>query len=203
MTPKDEKMRTIKIMNLAKGAITLVCFLLSFGIGCEAAANSGADELQRKIADIALLNHQLEDRMRQAEAALEAVLKQQNSLADEVHLLIKSFNIKSFDDTRLNLRLRNDLELLRTIDAYRRAFEAKIRFYQTGRNKLTYLQQLVEDDARMVATLSDFQIDALTTQVSLVINQYLDDAHSIQIDLQNIDMASAQTIWDAVWSGKF
>jgi hypothetical protein len=203
MTPKDEKMRTIKIMNLAKGAITLVCFLLSFGIGCEAAANSGADELQRKIADIALLNHQLEDRMRQAEAALEAVLNQQNSLADEVHLLIKSFNIKSFDDTRLNLRLRNDLELLRTIDAYRRAFEAKIRFYQTGRNKLTYLQQLVEDDARMVATLSDFQIDALTTQVSLVINQYLDDAHSIQIDLQNIDMASAQTIWDAVWSGKF
>jgi hypothetical protein len=197
-------MRMIKMMKLAKGTITLISLLLlSLVIGRGAAADSSTDELQRKIADIALLNQQLGDRMRQAEAALEAVLKQQNSLADEVHLLIKSFKIKSFEDTRSNLRLGNDLELLRTIDAYRRAFEAKIRFYQTGRNKLTYLQQLVEDDSRMVATLSDFQIDALTTQVSLVINQYLDDAHSIQIDSQNIDMVSAQTIWDAVWSGKF
>jgi hypothetical protein len=141
--------------------------------------------------------------MQQAETALEAILKQQAKLVDEIHLLTKSLKIKSFEDTQANLRLRNDLELLRTIDAYRRAFETKIRFYQTGQNKLTYLQQLVEDDARMVATLSDFQIDALTTQVSLVINQYLDDAHSIQIDSQNIDMASPQIIWDTLLSGKF
>jgi cell division protein FtsB len=116
-------MRMIKMMKLAKGTITLISLLLlSLVIGRGAAADSSTDELQRKIADIALLNQQLGDRMRQAEAALEAVLKQQNSLADEVHLLIKSFKIKSFEDTRSNLRLGNDLELLRTIDAYRRAF---------------------------------------------------------------------------------
>ena len=196
-------MRTIKILNWAGGAIIIGYLLLGFGIWREAAANSNADELQRKIADIALLNQQLGDRMQQAEAALEAILKQQTSLTDEIHLLIKSFKIKSLGDAQAHLRLRNDLELLRTVDAYRRAFETKIRFYQTGQNKLTYLQQLVEDDARMVATLSDFHIDALTTQVSLVINQYLDDAHSIQIDSQNIDMASTQIIWDTLLSGKF
>jgi hypothetical protein len=196
-------MRTIKILNWAGGAIIIGYLLLGSGIWREAAANSNADELQRKIADIALLNQQLGDRMQQAEAALEAILKQQTSLTDEIHLLIKSFKIKSLDDAQAHLRLRNDLELLRTVDAYRRAFETKIRFYQTGQNKLTYLQQLVEDDARMVATLSDFHIDALTTQVSLVINQYLDDAHSIQIDSQNIDMASTQIIWDTLLSGKF
>jgi hypothetical protein len=196
-------MRTIKILNWAGGAIIIGYLLLGSGIWREAAANSNADELQRKIADIALLNQQLGDRMQQAEAALEAILKQQTSLTDEIHLLIKSFKIKSLDDAQAHLRLRNDLELLRTVDAYRRAFETKIRFYQTGQNKLTYLQQLVEDDARMVATLSDFHIDALTTQVSLVINQYLDDAHSIQIDSQNIDMASTQIIWDTLLRGKF
>ena len=196
-------MRTIKIMNLTGGAIILGCLLLSLGIGREAAANSNADELQRKIADITLLNQQLGDRMQQAEAALEAILKQQTSLVDEIHLLVKSLKISSLDDALAHLRLRNDLKLMRTIDAYRRAFETKIGFYQTGQSKLTYLQQLVEDDARMVATLNDFQIDALTTQVSLVINQYLDDAHSIQIDSQNIDMASPQIIWDKLWNGKF
>jgi hypothetical protein len=172
--------------------------LLTSGIGSSAAANTSTEDLQRKVADITLLKQQLGDRKQEAESALEALLKQQNSLTAEVHLLIKSLKIKSFEDAQLNLRLRNDVELLRTMAAYRRAFEEKVRFYQTGRNKLTYLQQLAEDDARMIATLSDFQIDALATQISLVINQYLDDAHHIQIDSQKIHTVSAQSTWEAI-----
>jgi hypothetical protein len=163
---------------------------------CEVQANGDIAELQRKIADITLLKKQLGDRQRQAESAIEALLKQDNALTAEARLLISSFKIRSYEDARQNLRLRYDMELLGTIAAFRQAFTEKIRLYQTGQDKLVYLQQLAQDDAKMVSTLNDFQIDALATQISLVINQYLNEAHNIQIDPQAVEPLSSKLIWE-------
>lgn len=173
--------------------------LVLFSILCyNSQADGNISELQRKIADIALLKKQLGDRQRQAESALEALMKQNNELLAETHVLISSFKIHTFEEAQRNLRLRYDMELLGTIAAYRRAFEAKVRLYQTGQDKLVYLQQLAQDDTKMVAALNDFQIDALATQISLVINQYLDEAHNIQIDSQSIESVSSQQIWEQI-----
>jgi predicted peptidase len=173
--------------------------LMLLSIPCrEAQADSNITELQRKIADITLLKNQLGDRQRQAESALEALLKQHNELLAEAHLLINSFNIRTFKDAQGNLRLRYDMELLGTIAAFRRAFEEKIRLYQNGQDKLVYLKQLAQDDTKMVAALNDFQIDALATQISLVVNQYLDEAHNIQIDPQSVEPISSQQIWEHI-----
>lgn len=166
--------------------------------GYPAQANTSIADLQRKIADLSLLRQQLGDRQIQAEQALEALLNQQNNLLAEVHLLIKSLNIKTFEEAQNHLRLRYDIDLLKMIAAYLNEFETKIRFFKTGQDKLAYLQQLAEDDSRMIATLSEFQIDALATQISLVINQYLSEAHSIQIDISTIKMASGQHIWENI-----
>ena len=176
----------------------LSMLILTAGMAFPANATTTMEELQRKLADMALLKQQLEDRRKEAESALEKLLGQQNDLIAEVHLLVRSLGINSLEDAQKNLRLRNDIELLRTISTYHQAFESKIRHYQAGRNKLTYLQQLAEDDMRMVAALNDFQIDALATQISLVISQYLDQAHSIQIDPQDIETVSAQSVWETV-----
>lgn len=185
--------RWILVIKLA-----LIGLLLLF-IPCrEALADSDISELQRKIADISLLKKQLGDRQRQAESALEALLKQHNDLLAETHVLIRSLKIRSFEDAQRNLRLRYDMELLGTIVAYRRAFEEKIRLYQNGQDKLVYLKQLAQDDTKMVAALNDFQIDALATQISLVINQYLGEAHNIQIDPQSVESVSSQQIWEHI-----
>lgn len=176
----------------------LIILIFAGGMRSHAAADTTMEELQRKVADMALLKQQLEDRRKEAESALEKLLKQRSDIVAEVHLLTRSLKINSLEDAQKNIRLRNDIELLRTISDYHRAFESKIRRYKTGRNKLTYLQQLAEDDTRMVAALNDFQIDALATQISLVMNQYLDDAHNIQIDPKDIESASAQNVWEAI-----
>lgn len=195
---KDMKMNKKIIILKVPAIFALIMLVLTAGMAFPADAGTTMEELQRKIADMALLKQQLEDRRKEAESALEKLLSQQNDLIAEVHLLIRSLRINSLEDAQKNLRLRNDIELLRTISTYHQAFESKIRRYQTGSNKLTYLQQLAEDDIRMVATLNDFQIDALATQISLVISQYLDEAHSIQIDPQDIEAASAQSVWETV-----
>lgn len=84
---------------------------------------------------------------------------------------------------------------MRSLTAYADAFANKIRFYQSGYDKLNYLIQLAEDDIKMISAMNDFEIDALTTQISLVINRYLREAHIIQIDPENIKLASSEDIW--------
>ena len=178
--------------------ILMIGFLIFLSTGYPARANTTIQDLQRKIADLSLLKQQLGDRQKQAEEAIEALLNQQNDLLAEVRLLIKSLNIKSLEEAQNHLRLHYDIDLLKTITIYLNEFEIKIRFFQTGQGKMAYLRQLAEDDTRMISTLNDFQIDALATQISLVINQYLSEALSIQIDLSKIETASDQHIWDNI-----
>lgn len=161
-------------------------------------ANSKADELKRKIADIGLLRQQLGDRQQQAEAVLSSLVVQQNELLAEVRLLQRSLNFKSYQQAMKNERAYYNIELLRTIMAYADEFTNKIRFYQSGQDKLTYLQQLADDDIKMIGALNDFEIDALTTQISLVINKYLGEAHIIQIDPEKIKPSTPETVWETM-----
>jgi hypothetical protein len=73
--------------------------------------------------------------------------------------------------------------------------DSKLSFYQSGRERLGYLRKLAEDDIRMITTLSDLKIDALTTQISLMITRYLPEAHVIQIDPQEVPLTSLEQAW--------
>lgn len=176
----------------------LICFFTM-----NVSANSKSEELQRKIADLGLLSQQLEDRRQQAEAVLASLLSQRNDIVSEVRLLQKSLNFKSYDQVAKYDRARYNISLLRTINAYTNKIANKIKVYKTGKEKLTYLQQLAEDDIKMIRTLNDFKIDALATQISLVINRYLSEAHIIQIDPKNIELASPEQIWEDIVKGRY
>jgi len=167
-----------------------------------AMANQDAEELQRKMADITLLKQQLEDRMQQADSVLSALKAQQKDMEAEIRVLIKSLNIKTYKQAMHHLRVQYNMELLRTIAAYTKEFNARIDFYRTGRDKLTYLHQLAADDVKMISALDNFQIDALTTQISLIVNKYLPKAHLIQIDPKELELASSQSIWNGIYNKK-
>lgn len=165
-------------------------------------ADSKAEELKRKIADIGLLKQQLGDRQQQAEDVLASLVVQQNELLSEVRLLQRSLNFKSYQQAMKYERAYYNIELLRIIMAYTIEFTNKIRLYQTGQDKLSYLQQLADDDIKMIRALNDFEIDALTTQISLVINKYLGEAHIIQIDPEKIKPSTPETVWETIVKDK-
>ena len=110
-------------------------------------------------------------------------------------MLVKSEDIKNFKQADKNLRIHYNLELLGSLEAYIQELESKIRFYTTGCDKLIYLSELATDDIKMISTLNDLQIDALTTQISLVVNRYLPEAHVIQIDPIRIEPVPPERIW--------
>lgn len=200
---KQHFITTIAITFNIPKLFTAVCLLVIFFSSIDASANTKSEELQRKIADIGLLTEQLGDRRQQAEIVLASLESQRNELVAEVRLLQKSLNFKSYDQAEKVDRARYNVALLRTITAYMDKITYKIKVYKTGKDKLTYLQQLAEDDIKMIRTLNDFEIDALTTQISLVINQYLREAHIIQIDPKNIQLADPKVIWESVVKGRF
>ena len=178
--------------------ITISLLLATHAAPSTACANEKVSRLQQKMADITLLKQQLQDHSQKAELVRTQLMEQKNELYSEIRILIKSLNIKSLDQAQKHLRIHYNIELLRTLTAYEKEFDVKIRFYQTGHDKLAYLHQITSDDAKMAATLNDFEIDALTTQISMMVNKYLPQAHAIQIDPQRIKPLSSQKVWDDV-----
>jgi hypothetical protein len=163
-----------------------------------ALANPKLSELERKIADLALLQEQLAHRIEQIQGIRGSLAEQRTMLTSEVHQLAKNLPIKTLQQAQEQIRLRNNIELLRTVLTYGDELDAKVLFYQNGRERLAYLSRLAEDDIRMISALNDLKIDALTTQISLVINRYLPEAHAIQIDPQRVTLLSSQQIWDRI-----
>ncbi|MBE0696421.1 MAG: hypothetical protein IH586_05810 [Anaerolineaceae bacterium] len=187
--------------------ILIVTFCLGIALGVQVAgpdlayANPKAGELEQKIADINLLLQQLQDREAQVKSIRDGLGAQQKALNSEIQIVLKSLGIKNVAQAQLHLRLHYTLELLRTVYTYMDALDAKLLAYQTGRDRLAYLRQLAEDDIRMIATLNDLKIDALTTQISLVINRYLPEAHTVQIDPQHLPLATINQVWERITTG--
>ncbi len=169
-----------------------------FILAAPASANPKLSELERKIADLSLLEEQLAHRITQIQGIRGALIEQRNMLTSEVNLLVKNHQIKSLQQAQEQMRVRNNIELLRTVLTYGDELDAKILFYQNGRERLAYLSRLAEDDMRMISALNDLKIDALTTQISLIVNRYLPEAHAIQIDPQRVTLLSAQQVWDRI-----
>ncbi|MDA8141773.1 MAG: hypothetical protein M0036_24270 [Desulfobacteraceae bacterium] len=161
-------------------------------------ANPKQEELERKIADLALLQQQLGDRLAQAQAMRSSLNEQQTELASEIRTLAKSLKVETLQQADQHLRLHYNLHLLRTILTYMDELDNKIQYYQSGRERLSYLGSLAQDDIRMIATMNDLKIDALTTQISLVINRYLPEAHIMQIDPQQITIMPVQRVWERI-----
>lgn len=178
--------------------ITIILLCANHAAHATAYANEKVTQLQQKMADITLLKQQLNDHSQKAEQVLVQLIEQKNELYSEIRILVKSLNINSLAQAQQHLRIHYNIELLRTLMAYEKEFDIKIRFYQTGHDKLAYLHQITSDDAKMAATLNDFEIDALTTQISMMVNKYLPQAHAIQIDPQRIKPLTPQSVWDAV-----
>ena len=189
---------------LKPGLVRALCCLILFAslmttlLPAKVAAQSKAGELQARIADLTLLERQLTDRQQEIDALREELGRRRTGLVTEIVQLQKSLAIDSFDKAVQQPRISHNLEILRLIAGFNRALETKWGFYQNGCNRLNFLLQSAQDDLRMVTTLNNLKVDALTTQISLVINGYLPEAHTMQIDPSTLNLPVTRAVWDDI-----
>jgi hypothetical protein len=180
------------------GQLFILVVMMGFFSNGALANNSKINDLQQKVADMALIHHQLNDRVEQAKMIREKLRHQNQTFLDEIDDLRQQHRIKTYKQADQNLRIHYNIRLIASIEAYLRQVQSKIFYLETGQDKLAYLQKLASDDIRMIGALNDLEIDALTTQISLVINQYLAEAHVLQIDTQLVTPSSPETIWNSI-----
>ncbi|GEM_PF-5293736 len=187
--------------NFRPGLTACLPVLIVLLAAAALAADQKIDLLQQKIADLQLLDSELERQVSQAAALKSKLVERKHALEQELVDLNQLLKLRSFRDASQRPRFKYDLKLIAMLNAYIDALVKKIDFYQIGRDKVAFLLQLAEDDIRMLSALSDLRIEALTTQISLLINRYLPEAHAIVIEADDLRPCSPRTVWKKLASG--
>jgi hypothetical protein len=175
----------------------LVGLLLSTGLARPLAAMQTADsrQLQRTMADIALLSNQLARRQADAVQIHEQLSTRLKVVRTEALQLIRDHRIDSEAEALAHVRLRYDLLLMAEIQAYMERYARKIAYYRVACDHLGYLYQQADDDLKIVNTLSGVKVEALTSQVKKVLDGYLADAQTLVIEPDTLTVESPQRIW--------
>ncbi len=155
-------------------------------------------DLQQKLAEISLLQNQLNERKSEAIAIREKLYLQLANLTKEIKTIITQEKITSYSSSLANPRVRHNLKLSAEISNYIDQFNQKIRFYQIGQDKLDYLFQRADDDLKIIHTLTNLKIEALLVQIEAVIFEYLPEAHRILIHLDDLEKIDTSMIWKKV-----
>ena len=175
-----------------------ILFLILIGAANLVFGDERVADLQQKIADISLLQSQLNERKSEAIEIREKLYKQLSDLTTEIKAILAQKKIKEFNNAEKTPRIHHNLQLSAEIYAHIDQFNQKIRFYQIGQDKLDYLYQKADDDLKIINNLTNLKIEALLAQIDAVIIEYLPEAHRILIRLDNSDSLDTKTVWKKI-----
>lgn len=173
-------------------------FFSIFGIADLVFGQERVADLQRNMADISLLQSQLNERKSEAIDIRENLYQQLSDLRTEIKTILVQEKIKTFISAQKAPRIHHNLKLSAEIYTYIDQFNQKIRFYQIGLEKLEYLYQQADDDLKIINTLTNLKIEALLAQIETVIFDYLPEAHRILISLDDLDRMDMETVWKKI-----
>ncbi len=193
----------IKMKIATKNVIRTLMFLpflliLAAGSPPGTLGDDNISELRQKMADISLLQSQLNERKREAINIRESLYTHLTVLKSEIEDLVAQKKIRDFKTAQYHPRVRYNIQLSGEIMAYIDQFNQKIRFYQIGQDKLDYLYQQADDDLKIINTLTHLKIEALLAQIDVVIFEYLPEAHRILISLSELEIDRADVIWNKI-----
>jgi hypothetical protein len=183
--------------------VALLVTVWIIGSHCPAGATTPkAEVLQQKMADIALLSDQLLEKKVEALRIRERLYVHLELLIQEIREESQRRHIKGYPEAMAIPRLQHNLHLASEVKGYLSNFNGKIRFYQIGMDKLDYLYRQADDDLKIVHTLSNLKIEALLSHIDVVVGKYLPEAHTILIDLKDIQYEPPESIWNEVVKAK-
>lgn len=174
---------------------TLTLFLCVMGFAFLSHADDRAAALQQKMADINLLQNQLNERKSEAIEIREKLYTHLSTLKAEIETVAAKENINEFKTAQNIPRIRYNMRLIAEILSYIDQFNQKIRYFQIGQDKLEYLYQQADDDLKIINTLTNLKIEALVSQIDVIVFEYLPEAHRILITLDALNVINAETVW--------
>ena len=185
-----------------KPRILCKCFfaILMLLLFCD---NASADKLktealEQKSYEISSLRVTIIDKIDQAIERRTYLERRLGGLIGEIHHAQIRFEIHSHPEAMLNLRIRYNLRLIQVLQAYVNRLNERIIYFQTGNERLKYLDHQIKDDMAIINTLEDMEIDNLIDSINVVLEEIIPETKKQTFEASDIRLQPLDLIWDEI-----
>lgn len=176
----------------------LVIVILLMAYTAMAADGLKTRTLKGKINDISMLRVQIMDKIDQAVEMRDYLEQQLEELSMEIRSEQISAEIYSHRAALQNLRIRYNLSLMQTFQAYIQLLNERIDYFQTGNARLKFLIDQTHDDLEIIGILKDMQIENLIDRVDLVLNEFNLEMQKPIINAARIHLLPTEYVWEDI-----
>ncbi len=178
--------------------ISLVIVILSFACSSMADAGLKTATLEGKINDISMLRAKIIDKIDQAVEMRHYLKQRVAELQMEIRSEQISAEVYSHQAALKNLRIRYNLSLIQTHQAYINLINERINYFQTGNARLKFLIDQIHDDLAIIDILEDLQIKNLIDRIDLVLNEFNPEMQKPTINTAHIRLHPTEYVWENI-----
>ena len=177
----------------------LVIAILSIAWSSLAAGGPKTHTLELKINDISLLRAKIVDKVDQAVEMRHYLEQRVAELQVEIRSEQISARVFTHQAALQNLRIRYNLRLIQTLQAYTDLIKERVNYFQTGNARLKFLIDQIQDDLAMIDILEDMQIENLIDRIDLVLNEFNPEMQKPIINAVHIRPISTEYVWENIY----
>jgi hypothetical protein len=176
----------------------LLIVILSIAWSPIAAGDLKIHTLKAKINDISMLRAKIIDKIDQADEMRRYLEERLDELRVEIRSEQISTGVYTHQAVLHNLRIRYDLTLIQTLQAYISLINERIHYFQTGNARLKFLIDQIHDDLAIIDILEDMQIKNLIERIDLVLNEFNPEMQKPIISLAQIRLLPTEYVWENI-----
>lgn len=177
---------------------SLAVVILSIAISSMAADDHKTATLEGKINAISMLRAKIIDKIDQAVEMRHYLKQRVAELQMEIRSEQISAEVYSHQAALQNLRIRYNLSLIQTHQAYINLINERIDYFQTGNARLKFLIDQIHDDLAIIDILEDLQIKNLIDRIDLVLNEFNPEMQKPTINTAHIRLVPTEYVWENI-----
>ena len=165
--------------------------------------NASADKLktealEQKSYEISSLRVTIIDKIDQAIERRTYLERRLSGFIGEIHDEQIQFEIYTHPEAMLNLRIRYNLRLIQVLQAYVNRLNERITYFQSGNERLKYLDHQIKDDMAILNTLEDMEIDNLIDSINVVLDEIIPETQKQTFEASDIRLQPLDRLWDEI-----
>jgi hypothetical protein len=164
--------------------------------------NAGAhktSQLNQKMSEISSLHRSLEERIALAVEKNEHFQKKAEDLRQEIEAQNSRLGCHSYQTAVQDPRIDYNLKLIQLLLGYISRLNEKIRYFNNGRELLSFLFQRAQDDLMMIKTLNDLEIDKLIAQINEALDEFSAEVRKPMFDVNDVPLEDTEEIWNEIF----
>ena len=176
----------------------LIIVIVSIACTSIAATGLKTRTLEGKINDISMLRAKIVDKIDQAVEMRHYLQQRLDELRVEIRSEQISAEVYTHQAALQNLRIRYNLSLIQTLQAYINLINERINFFQTGNARLKFLIDQIHDDLAIIDVLEDMQIKNLIERIDLVLSEFNPEMQKPIINIAQIRLFPTEYVWENI-----